>query len=401
MRLASRSRRRCRAACAAFLAGMLICASPSVSAPLDPFEIYAILPLTGAGAFLGNEATQSLKAAERTINQSGGIRGRRVTFVIQDDQSSPTTAVQLANALIGKKVAAMIGPFLAATCSAVFPVVNGAGGPVQYCLSPQFYPTRGSFSFSSGSASRDSVLAALRYFRQRGWHRVALLTSTSATGQEADRYYREGVALNENAGLTVVADEHFAESALGVTAQLTKIKDSKPDVLYVGATGTPFGQVLRDLVQVAFEVPIVTSSGNATASSLDQFSSVLPKQLYFSSPVGVTPNAVRPGPIRDASLRFQAAMKQQGVVPDAGYVYAWDPAMILIDAFRRLGTNATAPQVRDYIEQLHGFVGIDGVYDFRDGSQRGLTVNANILTRFDPKTKAFVPVTRPGGEKLP
>jgi branched-chain amino acid transport system substrate-binding protein len=378
---------------------LLVARPPTAAASLEPFVIYAILPLTGSGAFLGNAATVSLRAAESVINQTGGIRHQAVKFVVEDDQSNPTVAVQLTSALIAKHTAAMIGPFLAATCSAVVPTVGGSG-PVQYCLSPQFYPSAGSYSFSAGSASRDSVLAALRFVRQRGWHRVALLTSTSATGQDAERYYREGIALAANAALSVVANEHFAESALGVTTQLTRIQAAKPDVLYVGATGTPFGQVLRDLVQIGFDVPIISSSGNATSASLGQFTNVLPKELFFSAPVGVSPKAIGAGPLREASSRFQTALKGQGVIPDAGYVYAWDPAMILIEAFRHIGVGATASQVRDYIEHLHGFVGINGVYDFRDGSQRGLSVNANMLVRFDPKTKAFIPVTRPGGQKL-
>lgn len=384
--------------CSAIFA-LLVGVRPIAAATVEPFVLHAILPLTGSGAFLGSAATVSLRAAETAINQTGGIRRRPVKFVVEDDQSKPTVAVQLMSALVAGHVAAVIGPFLAATCSAVVPTV-GSGGPVQYCLSPQFYPSSGSYSFSAGSASKDSVLAALRFIRQRGWHRVALLTSTSATGQDAERYYREGIALPTNGDLTVVANEHFAESALGVTTQLTRIQAAKPDVLYVGATGTPFGQVLRDLVQSGFDVPVISSSGNATAASLGQFVSVLPKELFFSAPVGVSPKAIGAGPLRDASSRFQAALKGQGVIPDAGYVYAWDPAMILVDAFRRLGTEASASQVRDYIEHLHGFVGINGVYDFRDGSQRGLSVNANMLVRFDPKTKSFIPVTRPGGQKL-
>lgn len=77
---------------------------------------------------------------------------------------------------------------------------------------------------------------------------------------------------------------------------------------------------------------------------------------------------MRPGPILEASKQFNAALKAQGVTPDNGYVFAWDPAMLLVDALRHVGTDASATQIRDYLEQLHGFVGINGVYDFRDGT---------------------------------
>jgi branched-chain amino acid transport system substrate-binding protein len=203
----------------------------------------------------------------------------------------------------------------------------------------------------------------------------------------------------ENRDITLVASEHFNPADLGVTAQLARVQGAKPDAFFVLTTGTAFGQVLRDLMQTGSEMPVLTNSGNALTTELEQFAAVLPKELYFSSPVGLTPSAVGRGPIYDASMRFQTALKARGVIPDVGYVYSWDPALILAEALNRVGPDATAVQLRDFILKLHGFVGINGIYDFRDGSQRGLTVNGNILVRFDSSTKRFLAVTGPGGSK--
>lgn len=71
--------------------------------------------------------------------------------------------------------------------------------------------------------------------------------------------------------------------------------------------------------------------------------------------------------------------------------------MIMISALRTLGTQATAQQVRDYIVNLHGWVGINGVYDFRDGMQRGIGQRSQVMDRWDKTRSEFIAVSRPAG----
>jgi branched-chain amino acid transport system substrate-binding protein len=378
---------------------VLMGTASSGAATLPVYTIPAVLSLTGAGAFLGHSDAVSLGAVEELVNKSGGIRGRPVHFEIVDDQSNPALAVQLTSGLIAQRVAVMVGPSGSGTCSAVLPIVNKAG-PVTYCVSPSIHPAPNSFIFSTSMAVRDSVGGALVYFHTRGWHKIALLTSTDATGQEGEDNVKSALLRPENHDLTIVDNEHFNTTDLSVAAQVTRIQASAPDVLIAWTTGTPFGLILKQLTQSGLEVPVLSNSGNAITDQMGQYLTILPKQLYFSSMVGLGVTVLRPGPILDSLKQFNGALKARGVTADNGYIFAWDPAMILIDALRHLGPDATAVQVRDYIEGLHGFAGINGLYDFRDGSQRGLGINTEMVVRFDPATKRWIPVTRPGGKKL-
>ena len=79
---------------------------------------------------------------------------------------------------------------------------------------------------------------------------------------------------------------------------------------------------------------------------------------------------------------------------------AWDPAAIVVDAYRHIGPDATADQLRDYIDDLHGWAGTSGVYDFSDPEQRGLTIAALVVDRWDPAKNDFVPASHPGGDPL-
>src|ERR1700685_4498291 len=107
----------------------------------DPYEINAIVSATGPDSFLGSEQAQVLGIIEGIVNKNGGIAGRPIKMVIADDQSSPQIAVQLANSVIAKKGAVIIGSSTVALCNAMAsPAKNG---PVISCLSPGVHPPDG------------------------------------------------------------------------------------------------------------------------------------------------------------------------------------------------------------------------------------------------------------------
>jgi hypothetical protein len=93
---------------------------------------------------------------------------------------------------------------------------------------------------------------------------------------------------------------------------------------------------------------------------------------------------VLPGPLRDAQDLFISAFKASGVQPDISQSLAWDPAFIVVNALQHVGADATADRVRCEIASGHGYAGINGVYDFRDGSQRGITANAAVVVNGIP-----------------
>jgi branched-chain amino acid transport system substrate-binding protein len=111
----------------------------------------------------------------------------------------------------------------------------------------------------------------------------------------------------------------------------------------------------------------------------------------------MTPEATKPGPLHDAQSAYTAAFKSVGVRPDEGHILAWDPTMIVVTALRALGPDANATQIRDYILHLHGWVGVDGVYDFAAGDQRGIGENSAAVARWDAKRDTWVRVSRPKG----
>jgi hypothetical protein len=97
---------------------------------------------------------------------------------------------------------------------------------------------------------------------------------------------------------------------------------------------------------------------------------------------------------------FHAAFKAAGIKPDNMSALAWDPANLVVGALRKLGTAATAKQIKDYIDGQTSTPGINGIYDFKSVPQRGLTVNNALVSRWDPAADTWTVVSEPTGTPL-
>jgi branched-chain amino acid transport system substrate-binding protein len=378
------------------VAGAVFLIAAAVPVAGDPVEVSVIVPITGSGAFLGKSYQETFRALEIAVNASGGIGGRPIKFALSDSQSSPQTGLQIANGFIARHVPVFIDGGPSTVCSSSIPLVVSTG-PVDYCLSPVIHPPAGSFVFSASVSSVDQARMTIRYFRQRNWTRIAMISSTDTTGDDLERQTDSALQLPDNKALQLVDREHFNPTDLSVTAQMARIAAARPQVLLIWTTGTPFGTAIRGLKDIGLDIPVQTTNSNMTYAQMTAYAAFLPKELYFPALLAMTPEATGKGPLHDAQAAYVSAFKAIGVRPDEGHVLAWDPTMIVIDALRHLGTAATALQIRDYILHLTGWVGVDGVYDFAGGSQRGIGENSAAIARWDANKGSWVRISRPGG----
>jgi branched-chain amino acid transport system substrate-binding protein len=381
--------------------GMLVaCVSPSVRAANEPVVVPVVISLTGPFALVGNAQKLALDTLMKTVNETGGINGRPLQFEFLDDATNASNTVQLTNQLIAKKVPVMIGPSFVATCRAVAPLLTA--GPVNYCMSSSGPTPKDGFSFTAGYSTVDANRVALNYFRQRGLHKIALLFPTDATGQDGEQTLDTALALPENRDMTVVAREHFNTSDISVAAQIAHIKAANPDVLDAWTTGAPLSTVLHGLQYAGYDLPVLTSYGNLLYSAMGQFGDLAPKAgLYFAGPQFLARAYLPKGPALTAVDTFLKAFAAVGSKPDAVLSTEWDAGLVVVEALRHVGPDPTADQVRRYIEGLHGVSGASANFDFRDGSQRGISAATITVARWDPTNHTFVPVSAPGGKPLP
>jgi len=366
----------------------------------DPYEIHVILPMTGGGSFVGKGQQDSLQALEANVNKGGGIQGRPLHFVFHDDQTSPQVAVQLANGIVAQHPAVLLGSSLVAMCNAMAPLLKS--GPVMYCLSPGFHPAAGTYAFSASSSSYDQIAALIRYYRLKGWTKLAAISGTDATGQDADKAIEQILAMPENRGVQKVEHQHFNPTDVSVAAQMERVKGSGAQAVIAWSTGAPVATVFKAAIQAGLDLPIAPSSGNQTFAQMAQYADFLPRQFVVPSALFPEHEGVLQLDPRMEKLQHEmyAILGERSLKADNMVATSWDAGLIVVEALRKLGPDATADQVRQYISGLADFAGVDGIYDFKTYPERGLGPDSSAIVRYDADGKRWVWLSKPGGEPL-
>jgi branched-chain amino acid transport system substrate-binding protein len=369
----------------------------------DAYDIHVIVPMTGGASFVGLGQKASLEALQEQVNKAGGIQGHPVNFIFHDDQTSPQVAVQLVTDVLATKLApaVVMGSSLVGMCAAMAPLVN-PNGPVDYCLSPAIHPAAGGYVFSASSSSIDQIAAVVRYYRMKGWTKLATLMTTDASGQDGDRAVGTVLAYPENKGMTKVIQEHFNPTDISVAAQIANIKASGAQAMIAWTTGAPAATVFKGMAQDGLDIPVAPTSGNQTFAAMAQWESFLPKQLMLASALypeheGVLTLDPR---MEKAQHEMYAILKAHNLRADNQVATSWDAGSIVVASLRKLGPNATAAQLKDFIANLTDFAGVDGVYDFKKYPERGLGPDGSTVTTYDAATKSWKWLSKPGGEPL-
>ena len=364
-----------------------------------PYEINAILALTGTGAFIAHGQSEALRAVEKYINETGGIAGQPVHFAVVDSASNPATDIQLTTAILGKNPPFVIEGGPAPLCRGSATLYQK--GPVMYCLSPGYYPERGGFIFGSGVDSSAGMGVVMRYLRSRGLTRLGVITLTDIAGQEADAALKSLLADPANKAMRVVDWEKFSPRDISVAAQMATMKSANPDVVIGWATGTPTGTLLQGYTAAGMTQPFVASQANENARQMQQYKSFMPHELIMYSVMFPAESTLPAGPLKNAIATYTRAMNAASAeLGDSSSAETWDAALILVNALRALGTNAGAEQVRAYVNNLQSYDGPTGHFNFRIGNQRGLDAMSSIMVRWDAPSAAWKPISNPGGDPL-
>lgn len=392
----SRGTRMARIVFALFATMAIAGATVPAQAQNGVLTLDVMLPMTGQAAFSGQAENQTLAAFEKYVNGTGGVRGQQIHFDVHDDQTSPPVALQLANAAIAQHVPVLFGSAVVATCASAGAAL-AASGPVQFCFSPGYSPPKDSYSFATGATILALTRTILMYAKLRGFHRVAFLGSTDATGIASAAVNTELFKSPDLSALEEVADERVSTGDVSADAQMAKIKAAHPDVLWTSTSGTVFGTVVHAMSDVGLDVPVLTTTANASAAQLKPLTPILPRELYFNGVPFQLGDLLRDANLRRQGKAFADAFKAIGVEPTPLHTLSWDPLLITITAMRQYGPSMTAEQLKSYTLGLRHFPGLNGNYDFSSGDQHGLDSNAVVIVGWDRDKQEFFPASQLGG----
>jgi len=233
-------------------------AAPALAQQNASIKIGAVLCLTGPGAPLGQAERNGMRLAEKIVNEAGGVNGRTIQVLVEDDGSKPDIAKSKVEALIfNEKVALMIGSSMTASTGAIAALTNSEKIPqiALTGLGPAIELTYKSLFHVLPPQSLNAK-AMLEYTKAQNFNRIGVLHD-SGYGQLV---YNNLKAMGSDYGVNFVAVEKFEVGAQDVSTQAAKVRAAEPEAVYVIATSSvPF----RGARQVRITQPIISAIGSS------------------------------------------------------------------------------------------------------------------------------------------
>ena len=245
-----------------------LAAGPAVAQ--DVIRIGVTQPLTGAFAASGNYVTQGAKIAEDQINAAGGVLGKKIQLIVEDNKSNPTEAVATAEKLISKdKVPVLMGAWSSGLTLAVMPKLMEYGVPmlVETSSSGKITVSGNPWIFRISPTSEMEAKAFAGYVKTLGIKKADFLATNNDFGLGASKEFSEMLKAQ---GAAIGEIETMDPKATDFSAQLAKIKNSGSDTLFVTTAVEQATLILKQAKEQQLKQRIITTGGSVSPDQLIQ-----------------------------------------------------------------------------------------------------------------------------------
>lgn len=341
----------------------------------QPVELAMISPLTGPLSFVGQDNRAGVLAAVREINRQGGVRGRRINVTIFDDASNPSQGVVHMQRIASEdRYLGVIGSGFSSVGLAVAPIVAASRIPYISMASSaaQVTPAK-PYYYMTTATSRLFAYSMAQQLRRLGIRRVALMADNGGFGQEGVRNVKE---LARAYGFEIIEEIIFPLTSTNFTAELTRVKNSNAQVLWLWNATTLAVTIAKEARQLGLSQRLVLTGGNASPLFLGPACPEANGAL-INTYIGPVARYVRRNhPSRAIAQRVDRLLRKQGSTFNYdGYtaIRMFREAM-LRGGFTRARIN-TALETR-----MRGFAGPGGVYFYSRVNHSGLQTRSMVVS---------------------
>jgi branched-chain amino acid transport system substrate-binding protein len=316
-----------------------------------PVGVYGAM--TGGEAAFGTSTVQGVRIAAEEINAAGGVLGRKIRLVVEDDQGRAEEAASAVTKLItADGVVALIGENSSNQSLAAAPIAQANGIPM---ISPSStnpaVTEKGEYIFRVCFTDPYQGKALAAFVRNN------LKLDSAAILQDQKNDYSVGLAAVfqkefEAAGGKIVAKQSYAGGDTEFRPQLTAIRTSKPQVLFVPGFYTDVGQIANQARDLGLTVPLVGGDGWDSPVVI-QIGGKAIEGSYFSDHYFV-------GDTRPVVQKFvNEYQKRHGKKPEATAALGYDALHIWANAAKR-ANSLDKKAIRDQIAATKDYVGVSG-----------------------------------------
>lgn len=333
----------------------LILAAAWPASAQDTVKVGLIDPLTGSASFYGQSLQRGVQFAFDEANDKGGVLGKKLQLIAEDDRCVPADGTSAAIKLITRdNVAAILGTFCSSVSLAVGDVVRRYGVPqiitsaVADAITDKNEPNKG-WVFRANSRSSDQAAAIVHYLVEvKKFKTLAVLEENTDYGVSCgDEIRKEAARRNAK----VVSSERYNQGETNFYSVITKLRGLAPEGVSICGLVTEGAQLLRQ----AKDLGLKTTFMGSTAFNNDKL-----LELAGSAADGMVANATfeatsKRAVARDFTEKYRAKF---GDFPQYTAAQGYDAAIVLIDAIKRAG-GVERDKVRQALSVTKNFARVE------------------------------------------
>lgn len=364
---------------------VLSVAALGATSALADINVGVIASLTGPAAALGAETRKAVALFPASVG------GEKINFILLDDATDPTNAVKNVRKLISEdKVDAILGPNLISTAVAMADIANAEKTPMISVAPLDVAGDKRGYIFRSEPSADLMVQRIVADMLENGARTVGFIGFSDSWGE----LLFKSLGKASDGKLKIVAAERYGRADPSVQAQVLKVLAAKPDVVFVGASGTPAAMPQITLRERGFKGRIYQSHGVTSKDFLRVGGKAVEGALIPVGPVLVAEQLPDSHPAKTAGVAFVKALEAKSG-PDSRSTFAgasWDAWQLLNNAIvgaqkgkTKPGTPEFRAALRDGLEKTSRLVGSNGVYTMSAVDHAGYDPAAIVLIKVENK----------------
>ena len=321
----------------------------------DVIKLGSILSLTGGVATYGKEIKDGLELAVQNINEQGGIKGKKIEVIYEDDQSTPKGSVNAIQKLISvNKVKVIIGAISSSNTLAIAPIAEQSKVVLFSPASSSPKITHaGDYVFRNYPSDLLEGKEVANFALSKKMRTSCIFTINNDYGNGLNQVFIEHY---EAKGGKVLLNEKYNEGQLDFRNSLSKIKGIRPDCVFIVGYGKELGAIVKQAKEIG-----INSQFLSTVNFLDQqtlkIGGTAVNGVIFSS-IAFDDKSEDPV-IKDFISNFQKMFNRK---PNVWSAHAYDALMIIANVINKGGLPSD--QIKKGIYETQLYHGVSGVTSF-------------------------------------
>ncbi len=302
----------------------------------DTIKIGGNYEITGDVATFGTSCANAALLFFDQVNSSGGLLGKKVELIIADNKSDPAESASSVKKLIAQdRVIALLGPVTSRNSLSAAPIAQDSGHIMITPTATNPDVTKiGKYIFRACFIDdfQGTVMANFAIKSLKVNTASILVDNANDYSKGLAKFFRESFI---KGGGTILSEEAFIAGDKDFRTQLTKIRQKKPDIIYVPAYYQEDGLIAKQAREFGIKIPILGGDGWDSEQLVKIAGADNLNDIYFS-------NHYSPESANPLAIDFiKAYTKRFGSRPDALAALSYDSALILCEAIRKAGSTDT------------------------------------------------------------